>query len=267
MVKFELDTKKLAEANIVVHKWMEMYDISRQHASCFVKQVISNSGCFYEILSAEDQTAILVEMDLFKFLAENENEFISSNKPLMYKVAGEFRFPVGVDFETNGMLAMHRAFYYYTDASIPFVNFCCNGIQQEFKGLIRQNNTNKQRIWRSVGYIQKKHIEAFPDRPHITDALVAEEETAEDAFAVLLSQGGDMMPLLQKICSVAKLNAQETTLINALVSRNTSGDWVSKFLLETGLTISKQAVYLKKDALMKKLRLVVKTVGIDLFRN
>lgn len=263
----EIDYRFLAECNNVIHRWAKVAGLDRQRIICFAKQVANGSGDILDSMRPEDRDVLLSnDRRYFCYLVENENGFVWTNRALVHKLAMKYKMVKVLDYETAGMMAMVRAFYYYTDPEVPFVNFCCMGIQQELKSLIRAHNTKKQRQWRKVNHIQQKHMEQVHDRLHVTDATVCEEETAEEAFEVLMEQGGDCSSLLNKIVNAANLNEHERLLVSFIVNRDGSGDWVEKFLHKTGLTISKQAVYAKKDALIRKLKGAVREHGVELFR-
>jgi hypothetical protein len=263
----EIDYRFLAECNNVIHRWANQIGLERQRIACFAKQVAAGKGEIFDSLTEKDKELLLNnDREFFCYLVENENDFVWSNRALVHKLAMKYKMVKVLDYESAGMMAMVRAFYYYTDPAVPFVNFCCNGIQQELKSLIRSHNTNKQRNWRKMNQIQQKHMEQVLDRCHVTDATVSEEETPEEAFEVLMEQGADCAPLLNKIIKAAGLTDLEKELIACLVTRDGTGDWVEKFLHKTGLTISKQGVYAKKDALIRKLKGAVREHGVELFR-
>ena len=262
-----IDYRFLAQCNKVIHSWASRIGLDRQRISCLAKQVAKGKGDILDSLSVEDRELLLnTDKHYFCYLVDNENAFVLSNQALVHRLANKYKMVKVLDYETAGLMAMVRAFYYYTDPEVPFVSFCCNGIQQELKSLIRAHNTNKQRQWRKVNQIQQKHMEQVLDRCHVTDAVVSEEDTPEEAFDVLMQQGADCLPLLTKIVDAANLTEIEKELVSLLVTRDGSGDWVEKFLFKTGLTISKQAVYAKKDALIRKLKGAVREHGVELFR-
>ena len=262
-----VDYRHLAECNKVIHFWAKKIGLDRQRINCFAKQVVAGQGDILDSMASEDRNLLLGnDRHFFCYLVDNENNFVLTNKALVHKLAMKYKMVKVLDYETAGMMAMVRAFYYYTDPEVPFVNFCCNGIQQELKSLIRAHNTHKQRQWRKVNHIQQKHMEQVLDRCHVTDAVVSEEDTPEEAFDVLMEQGADCTHLLNKIVAAANLNETERLLLSFMVNRDGSGDWVEKFLHKTGLTIGKQAVYAKKDALIRKLKSAVREHGVELFR-
>lgn len=261
-----IDLAELANHNKVINQHAKKHGIETKRIGWFINQVVTKSE-FYKNMAEEDRKLIDVDYDSFVYSNKNENEFVKNNKKLMYVSSNSIGIRDFTDeYESAAMLSILRAYHTYTDTNITFAHYCCVLIKRSFYKIMRQKNLPKNQIWQS--YVCLDYSNA-----HETDIMESCEqesnpETAEDALRQTL-QSPDRRKLnlfLERFNESAKLKPAEKIMLEILFHRaEKSSEWVQEFCDKSGLTLTKQAVYLRKDSLLKKLRKHLDDKGMKLF--
>lgn len=261
-----IDLTELATHNKTISFHAKKHGIETKRLGWFIAQVINKSE-FYQSMTTEDKSLIEADFESFEYSHQHENDFIKNNKNLMYSAANA----IGIrdfsdEYESTAMLAILRAYHTYTDVNITFAHYCCVLLKRAFYKIMRQTKLPKNQIWHS--YVCLEYSNA--DEKHTSDCFEAltSPETVEDALRETLhSQDKRKLNLfLERFTDSAKLKPAEKIMLEILFNRTEkSSEWVQEFCDKSGLTLTKQAVYLRKDSLFKKLRKQLDDKGMELF--
>jgi hypothetical protein len=159
------------------------------------------------------------------------------------------------------MLSIRRSFYYYDDTKCNLKRFCYAGICQELKQTFRRGNFKKNKVWRSRIHLDQHNAETLAPNLHTTE--VSEEENTLLDQPCMLGLSG--IEIINKVADHAKLAPQDKKLFEVMLKNGGNRNWVSEYLKETGLSITKQGVYYKRDLLIKKLQQEITNHGQEIF--
>jgi hypothetical protein len=261
-----IDNQRLAQANRVVHGWLERLGLKRPEIFGLVKQVVAKDGLIWQQLSVANQNLILADIEHFLFIHELEEQFLKDNQRLITAVISSMGIKnLTHEHESMGMISLRRAFYYYLDESKSLTTYCFHGIKQEVIKIQRQTKLKKNKVWESRAHLDYNDTEVSEKLAYeITNE--EEADTVEQRLSQVLAKG-EAGEVLNKIVGLAELNSNETEMLLSLtVQHSTKGGWVEDYLHRTGAVITKQNVYQRKDALLNKLKNIVVKQGIKLFR-
>ncbi len=261
-----IDNQRLAQANRVVHGWLERLGLKRPEIFALVRQVVCKDGVIWQALSAADKNLILADVEHFIFIYDLEEQFLKDNQRLIAGVINSMGIKnLTHEHESMGMTSLRRAFYYYLDETKSLATYCFHGIRQEMIKIQRQVKLKKNKVWESRAHLDYNDAEVSEKLSYETDNE-EEPDTIEGSLSQVIAKG-KAEEVLNKIVELADLNGNEKEMLASLtVQHSTKGGWVEDYLHRTGAVITKQNVYQRKDALLNKLKNIVSKQGIKLFR-
>jgi hypothetical protein len=259
---YTVDQERLAEANKFIHGVMEANGMERSSVYDLVRQALESKGDLYNNLNQESKDAIKSNIDLIQYVASHENEFIKQAMELLPIVARQMGSPeVSDDMNSCGMMAIRRAYFYYDTTVCNLKRFCYAGIQQEYRQLLRVSKFHKNSVWRSRVHIDTTNAETLAPEYHTTEPTEESDSVLESAKLAGLSP----LEIINKVADGAKFDSNERKLFEIMLRDGCNRNWVNQYLKETGLTMTKQGVYYKRDMLIKRLQSEINKNGNRLF--
>jgi hypothetical protein len=262
MTVYGVDAEKIAECNRFTMSVTLGLGLQKTDVYEVVRQAFAKTGCIYDAMPENVKQLLNDNHDKLSYLIENENHFIQAASDLIPIVARQIGAQhVTDEMESCAMLSIRRSFYYYDDTKCNLKRFCYAGIGQELKQTFRKGNFKKNKVWRSRIHLDQHNAETLAPNLHTTE--VAEDESS------LLDQpcmaGLSGLEIINKVADHAKLAPQDKKLFEVMLRNGGNRNWVSEYLKETGLSITKQGVYYKRDLLIKRLQQEVVNHGQDIF--
>jgi len=266
---YGVDAEVLAACNKCILAHLEAAGLERKNVYAFVRQVIDGHGDYYSELTNEQKRLVLKDIAKFKFVYENENDYIKEAAELIKLVARTMGFSEVTDeMESNAMLSIRRSYYYYEDTKCNLKRFCFAGIRQEYRQVIRDKRFKKNKVWRSRVHMDSTNMEQLDPEGHVTACQeVTFEEQESNLLDEVWSSGLSSMQIISKIANNAGLAADEILLFEIMLKNGGNRNWVNEYISQTGLSMTKQGVYYKRDSLIRRLRESVANNGLNIFNN
>jgi hypothetical protein len=258
-----MDANALANANSTIKKWTSLLDVNSQHISQMVHELVNKTGV-YTKLNADQKEQLAVDHPVLQAAMENSNQFVQDNYKLIYRVANEVGAKVDDDYESIGAVALLRAFYTYLDTSVSIAHYCCVLIKRDFYRIIRDRRNGKNKIWQTTVSADYNTVDNMAHKTYV----VPDNEPADpvEAMQLCLQDENRMANFIENISNAASMNEEEKAMLKIIFGRNSkSNEWIQEFCKNSGLTLTKQAVYLRKDNVLRIVRRKIDECGMALF--
>ena len=266
---YGVDAESLADANKCILGHLQAAGLERKEVYAFVRQVIAGRGDYYDELTNAQKAKVYQDLAKFKFVAENENGFIKEASELVKMVGRTMGIQdITDEMESNALLSIRRSYFYYEDTKCNLKRFCFAGIQQEYRQIIREKKVKKNKVWRSRVHLDSTNVEELDPKGHVTTCNPEPEEETQDVLLdTVFATGLSSIQIIQKIAEHAKFTIDERLLIEIMLKNGGNRNWVNDYLSQTGLSMTKQGVYYRRDTLIRRLRDEVSNNGLNIFNS
>jgi hypothetical protein len=258
-----MDASALFATNSTIKKWTVLLDVNTQKISQMLHELVNKTGS-YSKLTTDQKEQLTADRPILQLAIEQSNQFVQDNYKLIYRVAKEVGAKVDDDYESIGAVALARAFYTYLDPTVTIAHYCCVLIKRDFYRIIRDRRNGKNKIWRTTVSADYNTVDDLAHKTYV----VPDNEPADpiEAMQICLQDENRMANFIEKISKAASMNEGDKAMLKIIFGRNSkSNEWIQEFCKKSGLTLTKQAVYLRKDNVLRIVRRKIDECGMALF--